>query len=67
MSNPIVEFYRDKEGGIRWRRIASNGETIAHSGPSYSEWNDAYDGMMASCTGLNGVNIVDRSMAEPES
>lgn len=33
----ILEFYKDKRGEWRWRRIASNGNIIADSGEGYKD------------------------------
>lgn len=36
MADYTLEFYKDKKGGIRWRRTASNGEIVGASSEAYS-------------------------------
>lgn len=36
MAEYTLEYYKDKSGGFRWRRTASNGEIVGASSESYS-------------------------------
>lgn len=41
MADYTLEFYKDKSGGFRWRRTASNGEIVGASSESYSSKQNA--------------------------
>lgn len=40
MADYTLEFYKDKSGGFRWRRTASNGEIVGASSESYASKKD---------------------------
>lgn len=40
MANDRLEFYRDRKGDHRWRRIASNGEIVGASSEGYRSKKD---------------------------
>lgn len=45
MRRGTKEFYRDPEGGWRWRAIAANGLKTAHGGEGYRRFADAKHGL----------------------
>lgn len=53
-----VEFYLDKAGQWRWRRIARNGNILAVSSESYHNEDDAQAAMYSACSSLDGVRIM---------
>ena len=40
-----IEFYNDRDGSVRWRIVARNGNIIADSGEGYSRITDARRGV----------------------
>ena len=43
MAGYTLEYYKDKSGGYRWRRTASNGEIVGASSETYSSKKNAED------------------------
>lgn len=42
-NNDKLTVFRDKSGEYRWKRVAANGKSIAISGESFKNWQDAFD------------------------
>ena len=54
------ELYKDAKGDLRWRLVASNGQTIATSGEGYKSKDSAHAGIESVKKNAPTAEIVEK-------